>query len=222
VTALKGTDFMSNHEDSPAQGFLRHSLLSVLMMDAAGQLDFWCNGVHVSGAGLKTVYWALMTHQLGVAINQTLRPDLAMYMPDFDTFVFQRYDFGAMNSTIDEKGLLVHESIHAMVDVAHMSTRNADLRNTDLAPWTLVTTSASEVVAYIAQSMFYLNFTGSQLSTDRPIHIIAGRIAAKLKDQPGAFVSADDAQNLEAVILDNGDYHERLLTNNILVANGVN
>jgi hypothetical protein len=214
---------MSIHDDStPAQQYLRQSLTSVLMLDAARNLDFWCNGVHVSGAGLGTVYWALMSHELGVLVDPTLPPRLARYMPLRDTFVFQSYNYGDRDSMVANKALIVHESIHAMIDVAHVASTAAGVRNPEFAPWTLMTTSASEAVAYMAQTMFMINALGSLGSTAQPIFIIAGRIAEKIKDEPGAMISADDSALLEKTILDDPDYHDRLLADNVLSADGIN
>jgi hypothetical protein len=187
-----------------------------LVSDAAQKIDFWCNGIHVDGAGLYSVYKALLVNYMHVAIDHTMDPGMAQYSAADNTFYFAKTAFGNRDSTVAEKALTIHESVHAMIDLAfsktedwfvQMGTGGDSPALTRYHP--LLTFMQDEAVAYVAQALFIVNAIGRQ-DYQEAVLILAMRIADRIKDNDGATVTDTEAADLQNAISQDPHYRHKL------------
>jgi hypothetical protein len=190
-------------DDTAEQAYLRHSILTNLKSKAAQKIDFWCNGIHVDGGGFYAVYTSLITDLLHVSVNRELAAKkIGQYSDATNTFYFARANFGDRDSTVAEKALTIHESVHAMIDIsfnspegwgADVSSGHPSRDSTRYHPNLM--TLQEEAVAYVAQALFIVNAIG-HMDYQEPELIFAMRIADRIKDDDGATVTDKEASDL--------------------------
>jgi hypothetical protein len=183
--------------------YLRNTLKTNLMDPATGEINFSCCGIHVSASELQSVYWALNAYQLNIEIHRSQRSGYAFYSYQTDTFKFQSSDFGSTDRK--EKALMVHECVHAMLDLLRLR---------------FFRTSAGETVGYVTQALF-IKYAGAEIpDDDYPILVAAREVAKTIWDRPGATA---DATALENVIRNHPDYKKEIAAmNNMRSYDGLN
>ena len=108
---------------------------------------------------------------------------------------------------------LVHESIHAWLDIRMPKVRSI---GTAAMKGMLTTTKATdEAVAYLGGILFYIydnTPSGSKPTIpadwNNSIFIEAWRIAVSIMSRPGAVVSAKDVASLKKIIMDDPNYSD--------------
>jgi hypothetical protein len=206
--------------DTADEAFLRFSLLSYLRSDSAQKIDFWCNGIHVDAAGLMSVYNALVSGKVHVKVDSTLPADLAKYWAPRNTFFFGSADYGY---TALGRGLMIHESIHAMTDIAFEPAsvwgKDDSARADRYRP--ALKMLEEEVICYVTQGL-YLLYENADVSAVRVPVVLEGlRIARQIKDQDGAVVSDLMQPALQAAIIADPMYRDELRDNYWTIADGV-
>jgi hypothetical protein len=210
--------------DTADQAALRQSLMTNLKSESAQKIDFWCNGIHVDAGGFNLVYGGLITRLANVAIDPTLPPDLLMYGDTSNTFYFPRADFGnPRSSTVAERALTIHESVHAMVDLSFQSAvdwgRDSSPKADRYRP--ALQKLQEEAVGYVAQALFYVNELGIQDSvSDNLEFAMAIRVANRIAGNDGAHVTGDEVKNLQDAIAADPHYQEELKRSYWSEANG--
>jgi hypothetical protein len=176
---------------------LRNAIITVLSSGPIWKIDFWLGPVHVDGAGLFMVVWALTWNMIDVKIGSTSAGASAEYHPADNQFVFP---FKSTSLSRDQKMLIVHESVHAMLDIrAGLDRKNFHVLQTE-----------NEAAAYIAQAIFGIH--AFNLTAGRNVSAYfekAFEIAEKIKDQRGAHVSNEDAQYIRHAIAVSNTYYKR-------------
>jgi hypothetical protein len=177
--------------------------LTNLKSPAAQKIDFWCNGIHVDGGGFYAVITSLITDLLHVSVDHTLAgKHIAKYSDTDNTFYFGTAHYGDHNSTVLEKALTIHESVHAMVDISFNSPEGwvADVSSGHPSRDAFryhpaLMTLQEEAAAYVAQALFIANATGHWDFQD-PYLILAMRIADRIQGKDGAAVTDKEASDL--------------------------
>jgi hypothetical protein len=208
------------HPDNPSQAYLRKSILDVLLSGPLKKIDYSCAGIHVTAGALFSVYWPLVSYQISVKIDPKMSAGVAFYSPLEDAYIVGKNDFA--RSQPAEKALIAHETVHAMMDLAHLAwselAQNAD-RGGRGNPG--VTTVTAEATAYVAQSL-YSAFDGRyRPENTNPILKLSDTIAAKIMDTPGASISDKDIDKLRETIYADPVYHERIKRQNMFQGNGL-
>lgn len=97
------------------QTALRNHLAGILYEPAIYKINFWLGYLPVRGTELKKVATKLLKGDISIKINPQLWED-AMYDPPNDTLVVKKDGVGNYQS-LQMKGLIVHECVHALVDL---------------------------------------------------------------------------------------------------------
>jgi hypothetical protein len=195
-------------------------LLTYLRSDWAQKIDFWCNGIHVNGAGFMTVYEALASGALHVKVYPNQSTNIARYRAQTNTFYFASADYGL---TSGERALMIHESIHAMTDIAFELPSvwgNDDSARAERYRPALKMLE-EEVVCYITQALYILYETGSSANIFGSVQLKALDLATKIKDDDGATVTDEMQAQLKAAILASPEYEEELRLHYWSQADGV-
>ena len=191
--------------------FAKFSLLNVLVSRRIRNIDFHCNGVHVVYGTLYTVYTALLADLLRVEVDPgaLARGEAAHYDYAKDLFTFSSADYGSPRDSVLHQQTLLHESVHAMIDLAYAPSRLTDddgTPNTQVVDGRPMKYVDNEVVAYIAGALF-LGWSeevvsGYESSTPQgtQVFMAAAHVAAKIKDTPGATVTDEDAAYLATFV----------------------
>jgi hypothetical protein len=204
--------------DNAGEARLRFMLVHWLSSNSAQKIDFWCNGIHVDGAGLMTVYEALLHDKVHVKIDPHFGRNKAAYRPSANTFFFGSADYG---DSILEHGLMIHESVHAMVDIAFEDPSawadDDSARHDRYRPALMM--REEEEAAYIAQALFilyedvYYEVVGEVAEAVRIARLIKGKDEATVTDEMQA--------SLKAAILADPDYQEEFRKTYWTLADGV-
>jgi hypothetical protein len=120
----------------------------------------------------------------------------AEYRTDLNSFVFPNEHFGL---TPEEEGELVHESVHALLDIKGFYWAWG---RTPPYP----TFIGDEAAAYVAYALYMRYAYPGRARGAHPIYDIAFRIADAIKDKPGAVVPEADASSLGNAIANDPTY----------------
>jgi hypothetical protein len=203
--------------DNAEQAYIRHSILLALKSNLAQQIDFWCNWIHVDGAGFLSVHQALLIDYMHVAVDHTLDHDMMQYSSADKTFYVPRSNFGNPDSLVAEKALMIHESVHALVDwsfrppAAYLTDITSDdpsLASTRYHPGLKLV--EEEAAAYVAQALHLINYYDDGGPGNIPEFQIALPIARRIKGTPGARVTDVESALLQGVIAADPRYQKEL------------
>jgi hypothetical protein len=209
---LNGGIVMTVFTDTVEQAHLRFSLLKNLKSELAQKIDFWCNGIHVDGAGFMAVYYLLASDVLDVKIDDTMDHNLAVYSPLEKSFIFPNANFGDLDGRVGERALTIHESVHAMIHIsAYAPMVIDDQPNITLTRYHMgLTTMEDEAVAYVAQALYLTYYWREARPGDNPIIDMALRIAGRIMNDDGATVSDLESSQLQTAIAADPHYAHKL------------
>jgi hypothetical protein len=188
-------------------------ITNLLFSKAAQTINFQLDSVHFVGSQFGQVATKVFLNQLGfsgvgVAFVKMDKGAAAQYDPAANEFEFPNADFGV---SPDERAAIVHEGIHAWLDVRMPRVRT--LVDAFLKGTMTTTMAADEATAYVGGVLFYIYDNTEPGSKPKmpagwtsPIFAEAFRIAAGIWDKPGAVVSKADAASLKQKIMDNSAY----------------
>ena len=174
-------------------------MFRVLQSPEAQKIDFTFGSIKVDGAGLMTVVTSLMLGTLHIAVTTDL-PDNAeaAYKANGNVFLFPDYHYGA---TPAQESAIVHESVHAMQDINY----GYDFSRGDY----FTSQSENEGAAYVARALYEI-YRKSDIKHIASVYPAAKALADKIKDTPGAILSAQDVLNLRDVIARDPGYLHRM------------
>jgi hypothetical protein len=215
TSALKG-GIMSG--DTAEQAHMRHSIMTNLKSGMARKIDFWCNGIHVDGAGFMSVYQALAMDYFHVQASPALANNQCVYWPRKNTYYLPNANYGDFDSPIGQKSLTIHESVHALIDwsfktpvdyVKDITSGDPSLASTRYQPGLKMV--EEEAVACIAQALFRLNYYDDGSGAGAfPAFNIALAIARRIKGDDGASVTDSEAGQLQGAIAADPRYQQEL------------
>ena len=182
---------------SAAEDLLRQTIMNVLTSPAAKKIDFTFGSIHVDFAGFMSVFMALASRAKGyagidISIEKQAPGVNGGYRPEEDEFSFSHGAFGLDNA--DERKTIIHESVHAMHDIAGGKYYNSGRGSL------LTTESENEAAAHVAGGL-YLRYDAN-LIYDGSIGfpVVVNKIVDSIKGRPGARVSDSDAMTLRHFI----------------------
>ncbi|WP_426960210.1 hypothetical protein [Muricoccus radiodurans] len=99
----------------------RRRFINILTSPACQKIDFWCGGMHVSGAGFTLVAHALglggvrKGKGIGISIEKMEKGAAAAYDQFINAFVVPRRSWARTDAF--ERLAVVHEAVHALRDI---------------------------------------------------------------------------------------------------------
>jgi hypothetical protein len=179
---------------------LSSRLLMAISSTSAQKIDFYIASWQINAGAFVRVYGEIVKHmffdRLGIEIRVGELPEGAGALYNYlaDAYTFKSATFG---TTVLQQATMVHESVHAWIDLQGYIASVVDADN--------------EAAAYITESIFCFHATGrgcldlqdqSRLTWDaKTIRGVADRIALSIKDTPKARVSDKDRQAMvDAVV----------------------
>lgn len=173
---------------------MKQMIIDTLGLSAATQVAFSLAGITVGPLTFTPVKDALDSDKIGVAFSDRHGAEVAVY-----SYRHNRYTLGfrQTNSDANRESLLVHESLHAAMDIA---AKPATVKN-------------AEAAAYIAQCQFYYyrNQTaidGGQAPTFRNATLRAAwPIAMAARSTPA--ITEDTLRPLYSALANDPLYHGR-------------
>ena len=172
-------------------------ITEILTSPEAMRIDFIFGTIKVDSAGLYTVVAALASGVVTVEIGEVSALAAAEYYSTGNHFKFPSETYGA---TDDEKQAILHESVHAMQDLAFGQVYPS--RGTFYTYET-----ENEAAAYVAGALYYKFATGKaddqsgEASFDE-----AARIAKILEDKPGGVASDEDVNRMRLFVANDPTY----------------
>jgi hypothetical protein len=187
----------------------------ILNSKSVQKIDFQLNSVHIDGSQLNVVIGYLATKQWGMGgieidIGHVDPKAWAEYDATSNKFLFPTANFGVADKL--EKSAIVHECIHAWLDI-RMPTGHR--MKDGIVRGALRTTMATdEAAAYVGEFLYYLYETtpkGGKPTlpagwTDSPVYREGHRIAASIMNKSGAKVSDADVDVLKRAIMESKTY----------------
>ena len=174
------------------------TVMGVLTSQSARRIDFHLGLLHVDAAGLAAIHGLVALGGVRTEVARFLQPGVgAEYNAATNTLRFPRRDYGAVAS---EKATILHECVHALHDVyggGFFHPRGGSR---------FMTASENEAAAYVAGCLYHLYETGKPLTGDGTIFYYAGKIAKRIMNQRGAFVTTDEADELRRAVVDDPTY----------------
>lgn len=171
-----------------------HTVIDVLTSPSARRIDFHLGLIHVDVVGLMAINSLIVVGAVRIDVARFLEPGVgAEYDNATNTLKVPRDDYG---TTSNERATIVHECVHALHDVyggGHFHPRGGTR---------FMTTSENEAAAYVAGCLYHLYATGRPLRGESTIFYHAAKIAQRIMNQRGAFVSTDEATKLRRIIVD--------------------
>jgi hypothetical protein len=189
---------------------LRTMMSSLLMSDAAQQIDFYLDRLHVDGSGFSFVALALLPkpqgqHGFSIRVGHVNPNAEATYQPANNTFDFPTANYG---TTPFQRSSIIHECVHALRDCfgGQLRTSTGLIRTLSLS---------DEAAAYVAGALFHINDTtpaGAPTPSAPPwtqgdvVFGNAHTIAVKHWKTRGYAVDPSDAKNLRDAIMNDPVY----------------
>jgi len=169
---------------------------------ATQRINFFVGTQHIDSQGFQQVSRAILKWLWGfregvaVEIGETSKSAApAQYLYKDDRFTFVIATFGR---TPDQRGAMVHECVHAMIDIQRGSPG--------------FTQPMNEAAAYIAGALYFIYATGrpidpaTQHRLAQPSYAKANQIALAISDKPGAAVADADTIQLVNAVVQNPTY----------------
>ena len=174
--------------------------LQALSSGPARRMNFYAGFWPINAGSFMSVYTEIVKFTMnireGIMIDVDGLPDgvAAMYNYKTDTLIFANKQYGA---TWRQQATIIHESVHAWVDIqGHMD---------------LPSDADNEAAAYVTEALFYFYATGQTLlehddfesALDRdskPIRAIANRIATSIVDGATRVSDHDRVALVDAVV----------------------
>jgi hypothetical protein len=119
---------------------LKKFIVDILREPAVGKIDFHLQTVQVNGSGLRDIARIIQKGDIQIYLYGGLSSE-AKYFPKRDALAVK-----SMSNELAFKGLIVHEAVHALLDLKKASR---------------MTVLSNEVAAYIAQ-VLYLLYSGEE------------------------------------------------------------
>ena len=168
--------------------------MRVLKSSSAQRIDFHLGWINVDVVGLNAIHDHISNKEVTVGLLEKNTDDLPLYLDVENTIGFPRLDYGANPF---ESAAILHECIHAMHDYYGGGTYFHPRGGSRFT-----TKSENEAAAYVASSLYYLYETKKPVSavSNSPIATISSRIAQRIKDRPGAFVTEAEALDLRNAV----------------------
>jgi outer membrane protein OmpA-like peptidoglycan-associated protein len=177
------------------------SLIKTTLRSAAAQkIDFWAGNIHVDGAGLLSVVDAMINDKITVTIGALPADTEAQYSNDTPAdghFIFPNATYG---TTAFQRAAILHESVHAMQDVAGGTLLSA--RGSVFTKY-----AENETAAFIAGALFNLYASSSTGWGDDPLFVFADQIAQSIQNRRGAAVPKAELAMLRALIVSHAPYN---------------
>lgn len=174
-----------------AEAALRARIISLLLSPSVQRINFRLAKYRISGFGFHVVIGLLRMNAVGVVINTDVGSQAeAVYNNLDDNYYFPN---GMYGMSLWEKMIIVHESVHAMIDAQGGGLYHRAIDN--------------EAAAYVANALYVLNLTNSappgldNSRRDKMIKLtfdVATRIRADRSPVP--TVSQDDLTGLRASV----------------------
>jgi hypothetical protein len=169
-----------------AEADLRARISWLLLSPSVQRINFRLAKYLINGFGFHVVIGLLRTHAIGVAID----PDAissagrhvdAEYDPAEDKYYFPK---GMYGMSMYEQKVIVHESVHALID-----SRGGGLYHR---------ARDNEGAAYVAEALYVLNLTDSTPTLHDGLRKVSFDIARKIRASRSAVpvVSQDDLDDL--------------------------
>jgi hypothetical protein len=185
---------------------VRAIVTAILLSKPAVQIDFTLGFIHVDSVGLASVVGAMYTKMagfpgIGIRFGNVPAGAAAAYDEADDVFDFPSATFGL---TPVERIYILHESVHAMHDIAIGTLCMPGGRGC-----IFTTRTENEATAYVAGALFSLYDTGvipDGVSNSGDHWVKAFEIANSIRNVKGAVVPAADATSLRQLIADRGSY----------------
>ncbi len=114
----------------------------ILTESAASRINFSLGGLHVNGAGLARIAEALRQKGIRVYRYRQLPADVTAEYKIHENALLVREYSRALFSSISSKAVIVHECVHALIDLSRA---------------TATTHLTGEAAAYLAQVLYRLN-----------------------------------------------------------------
>lgn len=171
---------------------------NILLSSAAASMDFWANGMHVTGGGYDFVWYAIAEGwmSLRIARKGDSEPAAVLVTSGTAVAVYQDRIFwfadGNPLTSPKDRSAVVHESTHALRAIMLSGVYAKDgLYGSSIQGQYQ---ADNECVAYIAGALFYLyDNNGTELPAGSPsIHATANDIAKKIYNRRGAYVDSVD------------------------------
>jgi hypothetical protein len=196
-------------------------VLAAISSEPTQKIDFYAGFWPINAVAFARVYAEIMKHLMSkrmgieVRVGEVTEGAGAEYKYLEDTYIFPNNTFG---TTVIQQAAIVHESVHAWIDIQGYIGSASDADN--------------EAAAYITESLFFFYATGrgcldrphtDRLPRDAIIILgVADRIALSIKDTAKAKVSDKDFQNMVDAILPSQLYQRIHTTRHTsLRANGI-
>jgi hypothetical protein len=185
---------------------VRAIITAILLSKPAVQIDFTLGFIHVDSVGLASVVGAMYTKMagfpgIGIRFGNVPAGAAAAYDEADDVFDFPSATFGL---TSVERIYILHESVHAMHDIAVGTLCLPGGRGCIFS-----TRTENEATAYVAGALFSLYDTGvvpDGVSNSGDHWVKAFEIAQAIRNVKGAVVPATDATSLRQLIADRDSY----------------
>lgn len=153
---------------------LRERLISVLSSPAVQKINFRLANYQISWFSFLTVIGLLRTTAIQIVIDTAMDPDDdAEYGPREDAFFFSQGMYGL---SLEEKAVMVHESVHAWIDYLGNGAHHRAVDN--------------EAAAYVAEALYYLHMKQSVPDPDR-LDMLTSDIAKKIHASKRAVPEVD-------------------------------
>lgn len=186
----------------------------------AQRINFYISAWQINALAFARVYAEIVKHMFvdgGIDIGVGELPEGAGAKYDYkdDAYTFRRDTFG---TTVLNQATIVHESVHAWIDLQGYVASASQADN--------------EAAAYITESLFCYYATNrgsldlqnaSGLTWDvKAVRGVADRIALSIKDTPGARVSDKDRRAMGDAVIASPVYQRNQTTKSAkLRANGI-
>jgi hypothetical protein len=183
---------------------MRFRFASILLSSSCQKIDFWCGGLHVTGAGLARVARAISNtnkrvQSVNIRIEDPGEGAAAAYEYWTDTIVVPKRSWAASDAF--EQLALVHECVHVLRD-SHGQRLTYEGRKY------VPRASTDEVAAYVGGCLFNvyqqrqcgnkaLDKPAWLASRKSPVHAAAYEVALRQADKPaGSPIDRDDLSTL--------------------------
>ena len=171
-----------------AEAALRNRIISLLCSPSVLGIDFRLAKYRITGYGFRVVIGLLRMRAVSVVINPgafNSQDAAAVYNDQDDSYYFPS---GMYGMSLFEKMVIVHESVHAMLDAQGGGKYHRAIDN--------------EAAAFVANALYVLNLTGSAPSGLDKMQQLTFDVAATLRADRSRVptVSKDDLHDLRASV----------------------
>jgi hypothetical protein len=144
----------------------KEQIVQLLQDPVIEKVDFWLGGLHVNGDRLRKVGKAIKDGDIAIQVKASWRSG-ATYRIRQDLLILRQDTVNGLGG-MTSNGIIVHECVHAIIDMTKAGNRKRPNATTALS---------GEAAGYIAQVMYHRLKTNRALSSRSPqVFLLAEKI----------------------------------------------